>query len=168
MAAFKAAIKKGSATPEEAYAIFDALETVPVDFMLGTWKGSEFYTGHLMDGKLESSSWYGKRFNGVDQVDPLVFNANDGGIFACDPVAAFMNAEARIPDVQEKVETHQPAARLRTVVTRGEPTAAMIYNQLPIIDFFRKVDDNTVLGLMDNPTIPGHNFFFVLRRAESG
>lgn len=52
------------------------------------------------------------------------------------------------------------------MVTRGEPNAAMIYNQLPIMDFFRKVDHNTVLGLMDNPTIRSHNFFFVLRRAE--
>lgn len=82
MAAFEAATKKGSTTPEEAYAIFDALQNIPVEFMLGTWKGSGFRTGHLMDGRLEAFNCYGKSFNGIDQVDSLVLYAKDGGIFA--------------------------------------------------------------------------------------
>ena len=32
---------------------------------------------------------------------------------------------------------------------RGVVSATMIYDSLPIIDIFRKVDDDTVLGAMD-------------------
>jgi len=41
----------------------------------------------------------------------------------------------------------------------------MIYDYLPINDSFRKVDDNTVLGIMDfkNSHQP---FFFVLKRCQ--
>jgi hypothetical protein len=33
---------------------------------------------------------------------------------------------------------------------RGKVSATMIYDQLPINDVFRKLDDNTVIGVMDN------------------
>jgi hypothetical protein len=39
----------------------------------------------------------------------------------------------------------------------------MIYDNLPINDVFRKVDQDTVLGAMDLKGIP-RPFFFVLRR----
>jgi hypothetical protein len=39
----------------------------------------------------------------------------------------------------------------------------MIYDSLPINDIFRKVDDDSVLGVMDLRFSP-QPFFFVLRR----
>jgi hypothetical protein len=41
----------------------------------------------------------------------------------------------------------------------------MIYDQLPINDSFRKIDDNTVFGAMDFKGVP-QPFFFVLRRVD--
>ena len=41
----------------------------------------------------------------------------------------------------------------------------MIYDQLPIIDVFRRVDDDTLLGLMDFRAVP-LPYFFVLARAR--
>ena len=49
---------------------------------------------------------------------------------------------------------------------RGVSTATMIYDALPIHDVFRKVDDDTVLGLMDLRGLP-QPFFFVLRRERA-
>ena len=46
---------------------------------------------------------------------------------------------------------------------RGVVSATMIYDALPICDVFRKVDDDTVLGLMDYRAFD-KPFFFVLRR----
>ena len=59
--------------------------------------------------------------------------------------------------------TNQSCARLRLVSYRGKETTTMIYDSLPINDVFRKVDDQTVLGLMD---LKGMEcpFFFVLQR----
>ena len=59
--------------------------------------------------------------------------------------------------------TDRPAARLRTVEHRGVATAAMVYDALPIIDVFRRVDADTLLGLMDLRGLP-QPYFFLLRR----
>jgi hypothetical protein len=59
--------------------------------------------------------------------------------------------------------TDKPKARLRTVEHRGVATAAMVYDALPIIDVFRRVDADTLLGLMDLRGLP-QPFFFLLRR----
>jgi hypothetical protein len=59
----------------------------------------------------------------------------------------------------------QSAARLRMVNYRGKTSATMSYDNLPINDVFRKVDDNTVLGIMDLKGMK-QPFFFVLRRDD--
>jgi hypothetical protein len=46
---------------------------------------------------------------------------------------------------------------------RGAPSATMIYDQLPIHDVFRKIDENTVFGVMDLKRMK-RPFFFILRR----
>ena len=58
-----------------------------------------------------------------------------------------------------------PKARLRTTRYRGVDTATMIYDQLPINDVFRKLDDQTVLGAMDLRGIRSP-YFFLLRRDD--
>ncbi|MGU3497160.1 DUF4334 domain-containing protein [Xanthobacteraceae bacterium A53D] len=45
--------------------------------------------------------------------------------------------------------THKPKARLRAVRYRGQESAAMIYDDLPIIDCFRLAPDGTIIGAMD-------------------
>jgi hypothetical protein len=46
---------------------------------------------------------------------------------------------------------------------RGQSSATMIYDQLPILDVFRRIDADTVLGVMDRKGMTAP-FFFVLRR----
>ncbi|KAM5347360.1 hypothetical protein ACJ41O_010365 [Fusarium nematophilum] len=166
MVSFEEAIAAGKVTSEEAFAIFDSLPPVKVEELTGLWKGSGFETGCPSDGLLERSGWFGKRFTDANSVDPLVFNANDGGVFAADPVKTMAAAAqgAYLPDKQVECETKEPKARLRVIVYRGVPTASMVYNELPIIDSFRRVDDDILLGVMDNVQMPGPPFFFVLRR----
>ncbi|PRC45517.1 hypothetical protein C6A85_94750, partial [Mycobacterium sp. ITM-2017-0098] len=59
-----------------------------------------------------------------------------------------------------------PKARLRTTRFRGVDTATMIYDQLPINDVFRQIDEATVLGAMDLRGIKAP-YFFVLHRDNS-
>ncbi|MGK7955517.1 MAG: GXWXG domain-containing protein, partial [Crocosphaera sp.] len=59
---YKLIKKTGQTTTEKALQLFDALDTVNLDFMLGRWQGSGLHTNHPMDGFLEISSWYGKEF----------------------------------------------------------------------------------------------------------
>jgi hypothetical protein len=59
-----------------------------------------------------------------------------------------------------------PVARLKPLSFRGKISAAMIYDRQPIIDHFRRIDDDTVIGAM---AVDGDErvFFFLLRRASS-
>ena len=61
------------------------------------------------------------------------------------------------------LKTEKSQARIRMMEYRQKVSATMIYDNLPINDIFRKIDDNTVLGLMDFKGVP-QPFFFVLKR----
>lgn len=167
MVSFGEALAAGKITPQEAFDIFDSLPLVKPSELIGLWKGVSFPIGDPMDQSLERSGWFGKEFIDENNVHPLVFNSTNGGRFAADPEKSMMLAlvgqDVYIPDKQPEVETDQCKARLRVVEYRGVATASMVYNNLPIIDSFRKVDNNTVLGSMENPQMPAP-YFFVLRR----
>jgi hypothetical protein len=170
-------LKQGKTTAERALQLFDSLETVNLDFMLGRWQGSGLQTDHPMDGLLEASNWYGKEFVDAENVHPLLFLDSQGKIFKVAPNPTAMNWVIKFPLLKHdylkplvllinsllKTETSQ--ARLRMMEYRGQVSATMIYDYLPINDSFRKVDDNTVLGIMDWKNLP-QPFFFVLKRVN--
>ncbi len=116
-------IDRGSAVDNtRLLALYDQLPPVDIDFLLGQWRGGKF------DGGTEPDpiNWYGKRFDSRDHAEPLLARAKDGSIYAFDKLGA---------------------ARLRMVHFRGALTASLIYDRQPIMDYFRKVDENTVIGV---------------------
>lgn len=120
-----------------------------------------------MDGSLAGSGWYGKRFSGLDDADPLLFyTADRSGFFVADPIGVAMALARGVADlstVRDEIEKPASAARLRPIEHRGSVSMAMVYDAIPAIDHFRKVDDCTVLGIMDRRNDPG-TYFFVLKR----
>ena len=162
-------------TTEEALELFDSLDTVDLDFMLGRWKGSGFHTNHPMDGMLEALNWYGKEFVDADCVHPLLFS-DGNNIFKVDPNPLAFEWGMKVPVIENEgmkpvysaatklLKTEESKARIRMMEHRGKVSATMIYDYLPINDVFRKVDQNTLLGLMDYKAIP-QPFFFVLKRS---
>jgi len=160
---------------EEAFAFFDGLPPVRAEELVGRWRGRELATGHPMDGLLVASGWYGKQFDGVDDVHPLLFATPGGTPFAVDPRRVPMSLAGRVPAatvargrgllgaLKPLLRTSRPAARLRNLEHRGVVTAAMVYDHLPIIDVFRQVDVDTLLGVMDLRAEPTP-YFFVLTR----
>ena len=174
IASFRAIAQQEKTTTEEALQLFDELEPVNIEFMIGRWQGSGFPTGHQMDGLLEAMNWYGKEFVSAEQVHPLLFS-DGNSIFRVDPNPTLTNlglnfsmpkSDALKPlygVMSKMLKTEESKARLRLMEYRGKVSATMIYDYLPINDVFRKVDDNTVLGLMDFKAMP-QPFFFVLKR----
>jgi hypothetical protein len=170
-------IQQGKTTTDEALKIFDELETVDLEFMFGRWKGSGLHTNHPMDGLLEAANWYGKEFIDPECVHPLLFLDNNNKIFKVAPNPTAMNMVMSLPVPKEQnqitkslfslvnmmLKTEESQARLRMMEHRQKISATMIYDNLPINDSFRKVDDNTVLGLMDFKGV-SQPFFFVLKR----
>lgn len=159
----------------EAKACFDNLDPMMADKMIGYfWKGEGIDTGHPMDGMLESSRWWGKAFFGPDQVHPLVHK----GVFkdkfyvnpALLPIGLATNLPLRdtiapflFPLISPLIATKRFKARVRMLEFRGQLSAAMCYDDKPINDCFRKIDDNSVMGWMDFKGME-QPYFFKLRR----
>ncbi len=161
-------------TLADALARFDALPAVTTEEMHGQWRGAGVPTGHDMDGLLEAYAWYGKSFVSDEAVHPLLFRNRAGGTYAIDPRRIPLSlsryhrltrnalARALFTLATPVLRTRAPRARLRAITYRGVTTAAMVYDHLPIIDCFRRIDARTVLGLMDmRGAAP---FFFQLER----
>ncbi|MCX4091201.1 DUF4334 domain-containing protein [Nocardia sp. alder85J] len=166
----------GGSTPQQAWELFDSLPAVPVTHIVGSrWRGAELDTGHPWAGVLVGSGWYGKQFDDADRVQPLLFAGPDKVVFPVDPRRAPLGLAGRVPLVTLRLaraalpllrpvlRARAPRARLRDLEFRGKVGAAMVYDHLPIIDMFRWVDDDTLLGVMDlrGMTAP---YFFTLRR----
>ena len=168
-------LETGKTTTEKALQLFDALEAVNLNFMFGRWQGFGLHTSHPMDGLLEASNWYGKEFINSENVHPLLFLDNHGKIIKVAPISRAMSWALKFPIIKNDfmkpllrfttpfLKTEKSQARLRMMEYRGKVSATMIYDYLPINDSFRKVDDHTVLGIMDfkDSLQP---FFFVLKR----
>lgn len=162
-------------TQPRIFEIFDSLATVDINDLWGFWKGSEIKTGHPMEGILSVTGWYGKRFVNSEQIDPLVFRTEKGKLFYVNP--GLIPLELPIEKLPKKilsmtmkwfgfvVKTNKSRARVRRVKFQGKTSASMIYDQKAIIDVFRKINDDTLLGVMDiKDKHPEKYYFFVLQR----
>lgn len=159
-------------------ALFDSLATVRSDELFGRWRGSEVLTDHPLNGLLGPVGWYGKEFLDQEAVHPLLFQDAQGTIFSVDPRKMPTNLPPGIlrrgASIGRRllglfkglVSTTLPRARLRNLEYRGKVSATMIYDHLPIMDTFRRVDEDTLLGVMDRRGF-AEPFFFVLRRDKT-
>ncbi len=168
-------LQRGTTTAR-ALDYFDARDAVGVAEMLGGWRGSGLPTGHPLDGLLERFGWHGKRFESAEAAHPLVFAAADGSRYGVNPALLPVRSIVRHPWLARApyaprlflrlgpaLRTTRPRARLRMTEYRGVVSATMVYDDLPILDVFRRVDGDTVVGVMD---LRGSRrpFCFVLRR----
>ncbi|GAB2695509.1 DUF4334 domain-containing protein [Nocardia thraciensis] len=173
------ALRQEGCTPRQAWELFDGLPAVRVDeITTGRWHGDELDTGHPWAGVLVESGWYGKQFDDPDSVQPLLFAGPDEAVFPVDPRrvplalagrvprAGVRLARRLLPALRPLLRTRTPRARLRNLEFRGKVSAAMVYDHLPIIDIFRLVDDETLLGVMDLRGM-ADPYFFILRRTRA-
>lgn len=132
-------IRSKEACPaENLMPLFEQLEPASADFMIGQWHGGKFDGGEDPD----PINWYGKRFESRTHVEPLLCSKEDGTVYAWDKWGA---------------------AQLREVEFGGKVQACLIYDEKPMMDYFRKVNENLVIGLGDIKGLPT-DFFFWLER----
>jgi hypothetical protein len=121
--------RKGKISAEELDGLFSGLEPVEINEMMGKWQGGFFPTGNKMEIWLKDFSvlkWFGKYFLSPNNVKALVYS-----------ILGF------------KINLPLGTAVLRRMEFRGKLSTSMFYNYLPIIDNFRKVDSNTLMGIME-------------------
>jgi lysophospholipase L1-like esterase len=141
-------IEKGKHTPvpdSELLPLYEQLEPVSVEFMKSIWHGS--YFNGTPQGQ---AGWYGKDMRDPDDVRPLLYQREDGSVYAN--------------------EMYGRAALSIASYGTLSPTVLLKYKNTRILDYFRRVTDDTVLGLTpasESQTPEGSDFFFQLTRANS-
>ncbi|NLG21274.1 MAG: DUF4334 domain-containing protein [Actinomycetales bacterium] len=140
----------GPLDPADLDALWAELPPVRAEEVLGAWRGFAFSTGHPIEGVLRRSRWHGKRFDSLDHAVPLVCRADDGSLYS-------------------DTTSGRGEATLWNVEFRGEVTATMVYDGMAVLDHFKRVDDATLLGVMNGrPDLvlapDGHRFYFGLER----
>ena len=129
-ARFDALRRQGVVADGDLEMLWDDCEVLRAEDLTGLWRGFGFATGHRVGGMLEASRWYGKRFDSVDQVAPLVCRGEDGELF-------------------DDERTGRGGATLWDVRFRDRVTATMVYDGQPVLDHFVRVDGDTLLGVMN-------------------
>lgn len=94
--------------------------------MVGLWAGGLFDTAHQFNLRSSMPSWYGKEIRGDAEAWPDV-----------------------MVDAQGELYATATRGTLRMVDFRGVPTAALVYDDEPVMDHFVWVDPDTRLGVMD-------------------
>ncbi|MEU6558507.1 DUF4334 domain-containing protein [Nocardia nova] len=129
--------------------LWSELETVRAEDILGEWKGGAFRTGHPLCRALDKSRWHGKTFVSTMDAKPLICRAEDGSLFSD---TALGGGEATLWNIE----------------FRGEVTATMVYDGRAVFDHFKRLDDTTLMGIMNGrPELvlaDGEYFYFYLER----
>ncbi|MEB3024165.1 DUF4334 domain-containing protein [[Mycobacterium] crassicus] len=148
-AAFKE--RTGTIADAELDEFWATLPPATIEQMIGDWRGGEFITGHKMNGLLEKARWFGKSFRSATDVQPLVCLDDEGNKFS-------------------NVKLGKGEASLWAEEFRGEVVATMVYDGQPTHDHFKRVDADTVLGIMNGKGVldfqdgVGRYFYFYLER----
>lgn len=157
---------------------FRSLPPIAPRELVGLWKGHGIPTGHPFDGVLENLSWFGKRFTPDMRVDALLFRSGDRRLVAVDPKWIPLRLALRFPEVgrmrvarnlfsylQRRLRAKGPVASLKTMVFGGVESAAMVYDHQPIVDHFRRIHADRIMGAM---TIRNDEriYFFALQRCR--
>jgi hypothetical protein len=132
----------GPLPPATLLAYYDGLEPVTIEHMLGDWEGGVLATGHDGERQMSLVHWDGKTFHSRDDVDPII---------------------VRRPGEERPASPIMGKATLRMVEFRGQSTATMIYDKHPILDHFRKITDDLVMGVMDRKGEAAPLFFYLRR-----
>lgn len=128
-------------TMEELMPLFLKLKPVKSEDIFGTWRGGKF------DGCIpDPINWWGKLLESREYAEPLLVTAADGSI---------------------QIFSGLGSARMREVFFENKTSAALIYENQPIIDYFRQVNDDLIIGYGEvKGEGPKNDLFFWLKRTD--
>ncbi|MEK1894273.1 MAG: GXWXG domain-containing protein [Rhizobium sp.] len=157
---------------------FRSLKPVPLDDMIGLWRGVSIPSGHPLDGVLENLDWFGKRIRPDLRADALLFQWRGGPLVAIEPAFFPIRQAIRFASLgrtfiarggfsylHRAFRARGTTASLELRTLDGVETAAMVYDRQPIVDYLRLIADEEVAGMM---CVEGdaRRYFFRLRRVE--
>ena len=165
-------------TQQTPFERFRELPPVELHELAGLWRGRSIPSGHPFDGVLENLGWFGKRFTSDLRADALLFRSGECRLVAIDPKRIPLRLALRFHNLgrtraarnlfsylRRRLRANGPVASVQMLSFDGLASAAMVYDEQPIIDHFRRIDGKRVMGAM---VISGDDrlFFFELERVE--
>ncbi|PYI09453.1 hypothetical protein BO78DRAFT_362966 [Aspergillus sclerotiicarbonarius CBS 121057] len=133
----------GKGDPNAIHNLFKQLAPIKPTQLLGDWSGGFFDTGHPFATQLEEMKWVGKSFKSVDDVDPVIVDR----------------------DGKRTSWGQWGFASLREMVYEGTVSTVMIYDDRPVFDHIRYVNDNLMAGVMEGKALGDDGeFYFYLKR----
>jgi|EndMetStandDraft_6_1072998.scaffolds.fasta_scaffold03490_3 hypothetical protein len=151
-------------TQDALAATFDTLPAVTIDELRGLWIPDSSYAETPGGRVLLESGWRGMRFTSSESVDPLLFGNE---LFAADLPKLLSLLSGGPVDVsahRDLVQASGPIARVRMVEYRSVLSAALVYDQAPILDYIRAYDKDTVVGAVEARGMVDTPVYAVLRR----
>ncbi|APO72126.1 hypothetical protein IE4872_PD01605 (plasmid) [Rhizobium gallicum] len=155
-----------------------SLEPVQPKDMIGLWKGVGLPSGHPLDGVLENLHWFGKRFHADMRADALLFQRRPGRLVSIDPryipiglaikaapLGRTAVARKLFLHLQQALRAKGTTASITLQIFEHVESAAMIYDKQPIVDHFRLVRHDELVGMM---CVRGDScrYFFRLRKVD--
>lgn len=131
--------------------LFDSLQPASCQDILGKWQGTGIDTGHWLLPALTGMKWHGKWFVTERDVKPLVCENEEGTLYS----NLALNGEASLWPIK----------------FRGMVSASVVYDGVPMIGHLRRIDEKTLLGVVDGKTLfeqeivtaRRHQFFYLRR-----
>jgi hypothetical protein len=142
------------------------LPPIQSDQLLGEWNGGFFDTGHPVADILRKINWTGKSFRSRNDVDPVIV-LKDGkrvswGEWGMASVSAPRSVLRWTIVYYRLTEMHW---QVHDMVFRGVLSTTMIYDDRPVLDHFRYVDNDFVAGIMEGKALgKDGEFHFYLKR----
>jgi len=162
----------------EKIAWFASLPPVIPTELTGVWRGEGIPSGHPLDGVLENLQWFGKKFHPDLRADALLFQWRPRRLVPIEPAffpirtvirfAAFAKTSVArnwFSRLNKLVRARDTTASVKLRTVDEDETAAMVYDRQPIVDFFRRIGDDEIAGMM---VVEGdeRRYFFRLRRVN--
>nr|WP_250812628.1 GXWXG domain-containing protein [Neorhizobium tomejilense] len=157
---------------------FLSLPPIRPSEMIGLWQGRGIPSGHPFDGVLENLGWFGKRFTSELRADALLFRSGQHRLTPIDPARIPLRLALRFHKagrtrpvknlfsyLQRGLRAKGPVASLQTMSFHGVTSAAITYDEQPVVDHLRRIDEHRMMGAM---VIEGDEriYFFELERVE--
>lgn len=151
---------------DELLALFDQLKPISFETLKGEWTGGWFETGHPAGRWMKEIRWVGAAFRSPHDIDPIIARGDDGKKKVLDEWGhAKVSRFPAHPHLFAESELTNAPIQLFEAKFRGLVSAVVVYDKHPIVDYFRSVNDDFVMGLMERTEWrdSGLSFFYLLR-----
>ncbi|CDM30618.1 Domain of unknown function DUF4334 [Penicillium roqueforti FM164] len=138
---FVSLTKHSRVTGAKVNTVFHELKPLQPDDLIGEWDGYILATGHPFEHVLDTLNWFGNTFYSTDDVAPLMVARNG----------------ERVPFED------WGRASLREIKYHGVVSAALIYDERPMMVYYRAVKHNMVAGCIESKKWQGKVYFYLTR-----